>query len=50
MLQDIIDRGFHGSVSVAIDTLLELNELDGEERQLLRDVIRRKLEATAVTA
>ncbi len=50
MLQDIVDRGFNGSVSVAVDSLLEVADLDGEERQLLRDVIRRKLEATAVPA
>ena len=45
MLQDVVDRAFNGSVSEAITSLLEIKELDGEERQLVRDLMRRKLEA-----
>ena len=47
MLMDVVDRAYSGSVSLAIDSLLDGQTLDVEERQLIRDVMRRKLEAAA---
>ena len=50
MLMDVVDRAYNGSVSLAIDSLLDGQTLDVEERQLIRDVMRRKLEASAAAA
>lgn len=50
MLVDVVDRAFDGSAAAAIESLLDAVELDAEERQLLRDVMHRKLEASAVPA
>ena len=50
MLKDVVDRAFDGSVTRAIESLLDAVDLDAEERQLLRDLVHRKLEASAVSA
>ena len=50
MLKDVVDRAFDGSVTAAIETMLDAAELDAEERQLLRDLVHRKLQASAVPA
>jgi BlaI family penicillinase repressor len=48
MLMDVVDRAFGGSVTGAITSLLDAEELDPEERRLLRDLVDRKLEAAAL--
>jgi len=50
MLMDVVDRAFDGSVTGAIECLLDAAELDAEERQLLRDLAYRKLQASAIPA
>ena len=50
MLQDVVDRAFGGSVTRAVEGLLDAADLDAEERELLRDLVRRKLAGAAVPA
>lgn len=50
MLVDVVEWAFDGSITTAVETLLDSAELDAEERQLLRDLVQRKLHAAAIPA